>query len=171
MNEKAFRENNMEIRLDEVNETEKEILYRLLQFSLYEESAGDGNEMTREAVFAYPWFDAYFTEDTRDDRSAYLIREAATGKLLGFVMINIYLQQFREGHNIAEFLVIPKYRRKKVGKQAAFACFDRFGGNWEVSPAQGSDQAYLFWKHIVEAYTNGNYRFEEGIFLFSGFVK
>ena len=104
----------MEIRLDEVNETEKEILYRLLQFSLYEESAGDGNEMTREAVFAYPWFDAYFTEDTRDDRSAYLIREAATGKLLGFVMINTYLQQFREGHNIAEFLVIPKYRRKFV---------------------------------------------------------
>lgn len=157
----------MKIRLDKVKEAEKEILYRLLQFSLFEESAGDQNEMSNEAIYEYKWFEFYFIENDQTERVAYFIREQSTDKLLGFVMINTYLQKFSKGHSIAEFMVIPNYRRKSVGKQTAFACFDRFRGNWEVSPAQGSEQAYLFWENVIDEYTNGDNKFEDGIFLFS----
>lgn len=55
----------MEIYLDEVKFEEKEILYRLLQYSLFEESSTDLNEMNSNGIFEYNWFDNYFTDDDR----------------------------------------------------------------------------------------------------------
>ena len=154
----------MEIYLSEVKKEEKEILYRLLQYSLFEESEYDLNEMTEEAIFEYKYFDLYFTEE---NRYAFFIKEQETDKLLGFVMINKYMQKFEDGHSIAEYLVIPKYRRNKIGKKIAFEIFDKYPGNWEVKPSYNSEKAYLFWKNTIEEYTNNNCRFEDGIFLFN----
>ena len=153
----------MKIRLDSVRLREEDTLFRLLQYSLFEESAGDLNEMNDDALYDYPWFKHYFTDD---NRWAYLIREQETDKLLGFVMVKTQ-EEPATGYTIAEFMVIPKYRRRSVGRQAAVACFDRFQGNWKVSPAMGSDKAYAFWKNVIDAYTGGNNRFEDDAFLFS----
>ena len=153
----------MEIQLERVPAAKKEALFRLLQYSLFEESSTDQNEIGDDALFDYPWFDFYFTEP---EREAYFIREKENGKLLGFVMINTYLKKASNGHSIAEFLVLPKYRRQQIGKQAAFACFHKHTGIWEVSPSYGSEAAYRFWKQVIEEYTEGNCRFEEGTFFF-----
>ena len=104
----------MNIKLDRVKLNEKKILYRLLQYSLFEESLTDGNEMNEEAVFDYRWFDDYFVEEVRE---AYFIREEETDKLLGFVMINPYLQKLNCGHSIAEFMVLPKYSRNRWARK------------------------------------------------------
>ena len=154
----------MDIYLTKVKKEEKEILYRLLQYSLFEESENDLNEMNEQAEFEYKYFDAYFTDD---DRYAYFIKEKETNKLLGFSLVNEHVQKFENGHSIAEYLVIPKYRRNKIGKNVAFEIFNRFPGNWEVSPSYNSEKAYLFWKHVIEEYTKNNYKFEDGIFLFN----
>ena len=156
----------MEIRLEPVKMEEKEILYRLLQYSLYEESGTDQNEMRDDGLFEYPWFACYFDQRDSMERDAFFIREEETGKLLGFVMVNEYMQKFSEGHSIAEFMVIPKYRRRGVGKKAAVLCFEKYRGNWEARPSYGSEKAYLFWKNVIEKYTDGKCRFEDGIFLF-----
>lgn len=154
----------MEIYLDKVKIEEKEILHRLLQYSLYEESLNDGNEMTNEAIFEYKYFDRYFKEENRE---AFFIKEFETNKLMGFVMINRYLQFYETGHSIAEFMVIPKYRRNKIGKQVAYKCFDMHKGNWEVSPSLGSKTAFEFWKNVIEKYTNGIYKFDNRLFTFN----
>ena len=154
----------MDIYLTKVKKEEKEILYRLLQYSLFEESETDLNEMNEQAEFEYKYFDAYFTDD---DRYAYFIKEKETNKLLGFSLVNEHVQKFENGHSIAEYLVIPKYRRNKIGKNVAFEIFNRFPGNWEVSPSYNSEKAYLFWKHVIEEYTKNNYKFEDGMFLFN----
>lgn len=151
----------MNIRLDAVNPHEKDALFQLLQYSLFEESATDFNEMNGDALFDYPWFELYFTDA---DRWAYLIREDETDRLLGFAMVRQLEDQ--RSFMIAEFMVVPKYRRNGVGKQAAIGCFERFRGSWEVSPAFGSEQALLFWTRIIDEYTDGAYRFEDGKFLF-----
>lgn len=156
----------MEIRLEPVKKEEKEILYRLLQYSLYEESRTDQNEMREVGLFEYPWFECYFDRRDSMERDAYFIREEQTGKLLGFVMVNGYMQKFSKGHSIAEFMIIPKYRRQGAGKKAAILCFEKYRGNWEVRPSYGSEKAYLFWKSVIEKYTDGKCRFEDGIFLF-----
>ena len=154
----------MEVYLSNVKNEEREILYRLLQYSLFEESENDLNEMNSEAVFEYKYFDSYFTDN---NRYAYFIKEKGTNRLLGFVMVNEYMQKYMNGHSIAEYLVIPKYRRNKIGKKIAFAIFDKFPGNWEVKPSYNSEKAYKFWKKTIEEYTNYNYEFSDGIFMFN----
>ncbi len=154
----------METYLERVTVNNKDILYRLLEYSLYEESMNDGNEMNNEGIFEYKHFDSYFTDD---DRYAFFIKEKESNKLLGFVMINNYVQKYNDGHSISEFMVIPKYRRNHIGKIVVFECFDMFKGNWEVSPSYGSKDAYNFWKKVVDEYTNNNNEFVDGIFLFN----
>lgn len=154
----------MDIRLEKVNIEQKDTLYRLLQYSLFEESLTDGNEMNSDATFNYKYFDSYFTESNRD---AFFIKESHGEKLLGFVMINQYMQRFHNGHSIAEFMIIPKYRRTGVGKKVAFTCFDLYKGNWEVSPSFGSDQAFNFWKKVINEYTDKNNKYENNIFMFN----
>lgn len=154
----------MDVFLERVKEEEKEILYRLLEYSLFEESLNDGNEMNDDAIFEYKYFDSYFTDS---DRDAFFVREKETNKLLGFVMINTYCKKCADGHSIAEFMIIPKYRRNKIGKKVAFECFDMYKGNWEVSPSYGSDSAQNFWEKVIDEYTNNNYRLNEGIYFFN----
>lgn len=153
----------MEIVLERVELDKKDVLYRLLQYSLFEESLNDGNCIGEDGLYSYPWFENYFSDA---DREACFIREQKTGKLLGFVMINEYMQKTETGHSIAEFMVLPNYRRCKVGKQAAICCFDKYEGAWEVSPSKGSEQAYLFWRHVIDEYTDKKNLYEDGIFLF-----
>ncbi len=152
-----------EIFLEKVTSDKKEILFRLLQYSLFEESIEDGNHMGEDGLFAYPWFEQYFKEK---DREAYFIKEKKTKKLQGFVMINTYVQRCTLGHSIAEVMLLPNYRRQKIGEQAAFLCFEKYRGNWEVSPSRGNEGAYLFWQHVIQEYTDGKYSWEDGICLF-----
>jgi len=154
----------MNIILDRIKEEEKDVLYRLLEYSLFEESLNDGNEMNDDAIFEYKYFDSYFTDN---DRDAFFVRERETNKLLGFVMINTYMQKCSSGHSIAEFMIIPKYRRNKIGQKVAFECFDMYKGNWEVSPSYGSDSAYNFWKKVIDEYTNDDNKLNDGIFIFN----
>jgi predicted acetyltransferase len=130
----------MNIFLEKVKEENKDILFRLLQYSLYEESANDLNEINEDAIFEYEYFNSYFTDD---DRDAYFIRELDTNKILGFAMINTYMQVFESGHSIAEFMVIPKYRRNHIGEKVAFELFDKYRGNWGISPSCNSDSAFF----------------------------
>lgn len=95
--------------------------------------------------------------------NAFFIREQGTGRLLGFVMINTHVQKCDSGHSIAEFMVLPRFRRNRIGKKAAFACFDKYPGNWEISPSYGSEQAYLFWKNVIDEYTGKNNQCEDGM--------
>lgn len=154
----------MEYFLDKIDIKDKDILYRLLQYSLFEESLNDGNEMNSDGIFEYKYFDRYFTDA---DRDAYFIRDKDDNKLLGFVMINTYMQKYKSGHSIAEFMVIPKYRRNKIGKRVAFECFNMYKGNWEVSPSFGSKSAYSFWNKVINEYTNNNNKYEDRIFMFN----
>ena len=154
----------MEIYLDPVKPEEREVLYRLLQYSLYEESAFDGNEMDENAQFAYPWFEAYFTEPNRE---AWFLRSHDSKRLLGFVMVNTFLQKAASGHSIAEFMVLPAYRRQGVGRAAAWACFQMHPGTWEVSPSLGSEGAYRFWERVIADHTGEFPQFQDGVFIFS----
>lgn len=152
----------MEIRLERVEISQQMTLFRLLQYSLFEESAGDGNRMGEDGLFKYPWFSLYFTEP---EREAFFIR-GEDGSLLGFVMVNQVLQKSTHGHSIAEFMVLPSFRRQGIGRQAALCCFEAHSGPWEVAPARGSETAHRFWRQVIDRYTHGNWREEDGILLF-----
>ena len=88
-------------------------------------------------------------------------------KLIGFVMVNENLKIYSNGKSIAEFLIFPSYRRKKIGKQVAITIFDMYLGNWEVEPIKNSIQAYKFWQNTIKEYTNNNYEEKNKIFTFN----
>lgn len=157
----------MEYFLDKVDVGGKDILYILLQYSLFEESLNNCNEMNPNAIFEYEYFNRYFTDE---EREAYFIKDKNDNKLLGFVMLNTYMQKYESGHSIAEFMIIPKYRRNKIGERVAFECFNMYKGNWEISPSFGSESAYKFWNKVINKYTN-DYKYEDGIFMFNNRKK
>jgi predicted acetyltransferase len=149
------------IRLDKVLLEEKELLFRLLQFALYDGSLYNTNKIGEDGLFPYKWFDNYFTDD---DRDAFFIRE--DDKVVGFVMINQFMKKCDNGHSVAEFLVLPEYRRNHIGKKVAYLVFEMFPGNWEVEPIEESNEACRFWENVVVNYTNNKFSFSDGIYVF-----
>ena len=151
----------MDVFLKRVVVHNRDVLFRLLQYSLFEESATDGNEINADGLYEYPWFELYFTEP---DREAYFIKCVGTGELLGFVMVNTYMKGQCAGHAVAEFMVLPKFRRMGIGRLAAQLCFSLYSGYWEVSPSYGSDVAMAFWENVIGE-TDRSYQWNDGAFL------
>lgn len=160
----------MNIKLEKVEENKKEILYRLLEFALYDGSNYTDNDMENDGVFPYKYFDLYFKEP---EREAYFIKY--NKKLIGFAMINKnlkFLEKTKDNYCVSEFLIIPKYRRMHLGREAASKLFDLHKGNWEVQPMDNNKIAYKFWGNTIDNYTKGNYELKhfdnmEDVFVFS----
>lgn len=140
----------MDFCLEKVSADKKDVLFNLLQFALYEGSFFTGNEINDDGIFPYKWFDSYFNDNNRD---AYFIKDG--NKYLGFIMLNDYLIFNNEGRSIAEFLILPQYRRRHLGMNVVFSIFDMYRGYFEIKPI--NREAYLFWKRVINEYTSGNY--------------
>lgn len=156
----------MNFELVSVDKQDKEKLYRLLQYAMYDGSQYIDNDINTDCIFDYKWLDNYFTDS---DRNAYFIKN--DDKYLGMVMVNENLKFQQNGKSIAEFLIMPKYRRHNIGKKVAYMIFGKFKGNWEVQPMENNPIAYSFWKNIISEYTNGNYITKndgiEDVFIFN----
>jgi predicted acetyltransferase len=57
--------------------------------------------------------------------------------------------------DVAEFFVLRSYRRFGVGRNAAFALFDRLRGHWVVRVSKGNARGSAFWPPVIEEYTCG----------------
>lgn len=156
----------MNFILEKVTIDKKDILYNLLQFALYDGSQYIDNDINEKGIFEYKWFDNYFTDL---DRNAYFIKD--NNAYLGIVLVNENLKFNKDGKCIAEFLIMPKYRRNHIGKKVAYEIFEQFKGNWEVQPMENNPIAYSFWKNIIKEYTNDNYIIKndgiEDVFIFN----
>ena len=156
----------MDYIIIDVKQKEKNKLYVLLQYALYDGSQYIDNDINEDCLFEYNWFDNYFTDN---DRHAYFIKNG--NNYLGMVMVNENLKFNKNGKSISEFLIMPKYRRNHIGKQVAYQIFEKFRGNWEVQPMENNPIAYSFWKNIISEYTNGNYIIKndgtEDVFIFN----
>ena len=155
---------NYEIVTADVKDKDK--LYRLLQYALYDGSQYIDNDINEECIFEYKWFDNYFTDS---DRNAYFIKNGED--YLGMVLVNENLKFNNDGKCIAEFLIMPRFRRNHIGKKVAYDIFEMFKGDWEVQPMENNPIAYSFWKNIIKEYTNGNYTVKndgiEDVFIFN----
>ena len=83
------------IKLREVTNDDKKLVYNLLQFALYDGSLYNTNKIGRDGLFPYKWFDNYFSDS---DREAFFIRD--DDKIVGFVMINQSLSFSPSGTNV-----------------------------------------------------------------------
>lgn len=159
----------MNFELKKATFDDKELLWNLLQFALYDGSFYVDNKIDENGLFEYSWYNNYFTDD---DRFAYLIR--SENLILGFALVNSNLKLSHDcnAQTIAEFLILPQYRKNHIGKKVAYQIFDMFEGEWEVQPMENNIGAYLFWRKVIKEYSNNKYEtyhFEdqEDVFVFN----
>ena len=83
------------------------------------------------------------------------------GALAGFALVaeRSRLSGDAAVRDMAEFVVLRRFRGRGVGEAAATALFDRFGGTWEVRQKRQNEPATAFWRRIIGRYTGD--RFED----------
>ncbi len=130
---------------------ERPVLDRLMQLYLHDfsEFAPIGSphgDVDAEGRFANEWLESYWQED---GRIPLLIR--ADDHLAGFALLNQWSAlDLPLDRAMAEFFVLRKYRRARVGTRAALHLFHGYPGRWEVPVASYNHPALLFWRRATE---------------------
>lgn len=129
----------MAVEVIEAAAGDRTVVRRLLQFYHYDFSEFDDTDVDSHGEFHHRYFDEYWTEP---DRKAYLFR--VNGAWAGLALVFTGLP-----HDLAEFFVMRKYRRRGVGAEAARQLFARFPGDWTVRQQLTNPAATIFWRKAI----------------------
>jgi predicted acetyltransferase/RimJ/RimL family protein N-acetyltransferase len=100
----------------------------------------------KAADLEYPYLPLYWTESGRE---AYWLEEQ--GSRIGFALVNRHTLIQREAWSVSEFHVAPPWRRKGLGRQAAWALLTLHPGWWEIGILRGHSAALSFWTVALES--------------------
>jgi len=105
--------------------------------------------------FGYEKLPLYWTEP--DVHHAFLI--LADSQVAGFVLATrgSPASDTATDLDVAEFFVLPTYRRSGVGRQAAIALWDQLPGRWVVRVSGANLAGVRFWTDVIASYTSGAY--------------
>ncbi|MBS4201343.1 GNAT family N-acetyltransferase [Bacillus sp. FJAT-49732] len=125
----------------------------MFQFYLY-----DFSELTQEDINRHGLYDVdleYFWQDPR--WNPFFINH--DGKIIGFlvVLFENYDVAPDPTHVIYDFMILRKYRRNGLGKEAAIKVFNLYKANWKVAQMALNEPAIQFWRNIIKEYTNDSY--------------
>ncbi len=130
--------------LELINESNSYIFDELAQNYEDEFSPTSGKKKNQDRKYS-------IDVDWRTPNVGYYWKEGS--KIVGFSIIEPI-----DGYSeIVDFYVVPAYRKKMVGKNMAFAVFNKHPGPWRVRQIPGSEAATKFWRRVIGEYTNGNY--------------
>ncbi len=143
----------MNVDIIPINLEDKEVLRNLLEKYEYEFSQYDKSDLNYLGLYGYKYLDSYWNEN---DRWAFFFK--VNDNIAGFALINTepILQQIPD-YVMAEFCVLPKYRRNAVGSAAAKTLFGIFKGDWQIKCHPKNDAAVAFWSKVVSTHTNGEF--------------
>ena len=140
------------VELSEVSMARRPTLESLMQFYLHDfsEFAPIGTwhgEVGDDGKLAYDGLDLYWQEEGRVPLFIF-----ADGRLAGFALVHRWSALDRPmDRSVAEFFVLRKYRRSRIGSRAAALLFERFPGRWEVPVASYNQPALAFWRKAMLA--------------------
>jgi predicted acetyltransferase len=130
----------------------KEILANLFQFYYYDFSEFEESDVEEDGRFeADPYLDNYWIEV--EHRFPYILIK--DGKYIGFVLVRFIEEQ--KCFSIAEFFVMKKYRRERIGREAAIQIFNFYKGYWEVAQLESNKPAQAFWIKVIDDFTKGHF--------------
>ena len=133
---------------------QKPIFEHLLELYRHDFSVYDDEDVGDDGLYGYPHLDRYWTEP---DRHPYLLR--VDGRLAGFALVRRGSQFVGgEAWEMSEFFVLGRFRRKGVGRRAAWRLFDEPPGPWEVAEMDYNRPAQTFWRRTIGAYTGERYQ-------------
>jgi predicted acetyltransferase len=68
-----------------------------------------------------------------------------------------------DGHDVHEFFIMRKFRRRGVGRSVATFLWDEHPGEWLVRVLEANAAAVAFWRVGISIYSLGSYREEQHI--------
>jgi predicted acetyltransferase len=139
-----------EVSLREAEPGDAVTLANLLELYLHDLSESFSIDVGVDGRFGYERLPLYFQEPER--RSAHLIWVGA--RLAGFVLATrgSPLTNDPDQLDVAEFFVLRRYRRARVGRRAAFLLWDNLPGSWVVRVADTNRGALPFWRAVISEY-------------------
>ena len=146
------------MEIQTVTENEKVLLYNLLQKYLCEMTRFYDDDVDGEGNYPYPYFEDYFCDPAR---RAYLIRK--DGAVAGFALLNRHSELGMEvDWAMAEFCILPRYRKAHLGLEAARWLFAHHPGRWEIKYTTANPAGTGLWKRAAEIYGPKKYPLPEG---------
>lgn len=143
----------MNIELRPPSRSDRGLIRRMMELYLYDFSEYEDSDLDEHGTFDYGDLDYFWFEPTH---AAFII--IADEKLAGFVLVDNDVQLEESERAICEFFVMRKYRRRGVGKQAAFEVFNRLPAVWEAAVMQQNTPAQVFWRKVIGDYTHGSFQ-------------
>jgi 2-haloalkanoic acid dehalogenase type II len=117
----------------------KPLVRRLLELNAHDLSTHDGAELGPCGEFGYRYLDHYWVDD---DRHPLLL--TVDDHVAGLALVRA-----GDPHEMAEFFVLRRHRRRGVGANAARQVLRRFPGAWTVHELPGNDPAVAFWRLAI----------------------
>lgn len=144
----------MTIDLKLVTFAEKEVLRNLLEKYDYEFSQYDLRDVNVSGLYEYFYLDHYWIEP---NRWAYFI--LVDEKLAGFAMVNTYpeVNDRTCDFQMAEFFIMHKYRRSRIGYTAFCEVLKRHQGKWQLKVHPKNSIADAFWQKSIATLMRGNF--------------
>jgi len=83
--------------------------------------------------------------------------------IAGFAIVGSALEwgNGAESHDVREFFVIRRYRKRGLGRRMAAMLWDERPGGWLVRVLAANEAAVKFWRAAVSDYTSGLFEEEE----------
>lgn len=143
----------MEYDLILANESDKSVLFNLMQLYTYELSKYSDEtaeiELNEHGLYNIKYFDYFWIEK---DRFPFILKYE--NELVGFALVRFNEDNMYE---ISEFFVLPKFRRTKVGTFMANEVFKKFKGNWEIRTLLKNETAQQFWRNTIRSFSNDEF--------------
>lgn len=145
-----------QISLQLATRAQESTLANLLELYMHDMSEVFPLRISDEGKFGYAWLPTYWAEPDR--RFPYLIRSESAG-LLGFVLTTVGSPGSDDPNclDVAEFFVLRRFRRSKVGTTAIQMLWDQRPGHWVVRVSEGNPEGSGFWPNVVAAYSGGKF--------------
>ncbi|XEC96294.1 GNAT family N-acetyltransferase [Paenibacillus tarimensis] len=156
----SIHHNGFQIKLLEATVTDKPVIRNLLQLYQYDMSEFNGKDPDKHGFYNYNYLDHYWTEHGRKEEGRRAILIQINDFLAGFAFINnfsVVVPRTPTTRNLAEFFIMRKWRRRKIGKVIVSEIFDMYQGEWEIRQERENVNAQQFWRRVIHDYTNGNY--------------
>lgn len=141
------------VQLTPVSEDKKEVLHNLYQLYHY-----DFSQFTEVDINSLGLYEISLEHYWHDPRwNPFLIYYA--DKIVGFlvVLIENYDVDQDPTHVIYDFMILRKFRRNGIGREAAVKAFDLYKANWKVVQMSSNEPAIQFWRDVIKEYTGDSY--------------
>lgn len=127
-----------------VPSSEKSGLWAMLQIYAAE-LAPMVNLQPVDGAYPYAYFDDYWLDDQR-----WPFWAMANGTRIGFALVRFAPEH--DAMQMAEFFILPAYRRGGAGSNFAKGLLTRFPGPWKIRQILANKAATVFWRRVAEPY-------------------